>query len=556
MNTCSRNPNHTTDTIFYAAVLLIIGIVLFVALLGINAKLGLIERTDGSAYAEQARSIIDGKGNMAGYVINYFYRYPSVFHDADIYPPGNPALIALAFMLFGKTDIATVIPTLIIALLLLPLTIYLLGISWGASPLAAFFASLCVVFQPYVSEQYLLNYSDIPFMFVITLAVLLIIAGGRKRMFLCALAGILVAASFYARYVGIVFALGMCLLFIRREGSSLKVEIKPLWIFLVCAVAGMAPWLIRNYLYHDKLIYSVQGHVGATLDYVGSDRFWRYLWSKVWWADSSLRLPTGTNVVALYGIGHVARVTLNRLFDMYFEWPLLTVAFFGGTFIMRKRRHTIALFAMLNIYMVFICLTYHVVYRYLFLILPFASIFGWAALERVLDRSIGKIGIGSARWKNVVARIICAGLFIGIFAGYMGIVGKRLQRSVELRTKFEGEDAAIGWIKNNTLPNDIVMTNLRAYSVRYYTNALMVQFPTDDPDKVEQAAKYYRVKYILIHNSYILDEISRYFEAYSREWDVVANNKYFTAYKIKSEPRRPVDPTDKTDSGRAGDRLR
>src|SRR5690606_15189390 len=62
-----------------------------------------LSNSDEAAYAEQADAILDGRPLTVGFVRHFHVRHPpDIVHPEDFYPPGNGALLALSWALFGR----------------------------------------------------------------------------------------------------------------------------------------------------------------------------------------------------------------------------------------------------------------------------------------------------------------------------------------------------------------------------------------------------------------------------------------------------------------------
>ena len=71
-----------------------------------------IRNPDEAACAEQARAMLDRGTLEGGFVRHYHVQYPAdVLHTEDFYPPGNGALIAASWSVFGRSDFTSTIGT-------------------------------------------------------------------------------------------------------------------------------------------------------------------------------------------------------------------------------------------------------------------------------------------------------------------------------------------------------------------------------------------------------------------------------------------------------------
>jgi hypothetical protein len=71
-----------------------------------------LSNPDEAAYTEQADSILAGDDLTVGFVRHFHVRYPrGIDHVEDFYPPGNGALIALSWAVFGRSDFAAASPS-------------------------------------------------------------------------------------------------------------------------------------------------------------------------------------------------------------------------------------------------------------------------------------------------------------------------------------------------------------------------------------------------------------------------------------------------------------
>ncbi len=138
-----------------------------------------IKNPDEASYCEQADSLLRDGSLDVGFVRYFHDKYPpSIHHPEDFYPPGNGALIAAAWTLFGRSDAVSALPSAVMACLLLPLIVFGLARRFGAGPPFAFVAAVSVMLDITIRDHAYEAMADLPLTTAVTAGLLVSLKRG------------------------------------------------------------------------------------------------------------------------------------------------------------------------------------------------------------------------------------------------------------------------------------------------------------------------------------------------------------------------------------------
>jgi len=522
----------------WIAALLVICFLCTAATLRVACHRPYIGWPDEAAYVEQADSLLAGRGFTIGYVQHFFRRYSDIAHPEDHFGPGNGVLLCPGFYLFGRSPFAAVIPSVLCACLLLPLLAYALTRQLGPSPAFAFGCALTVMFDGLIRHHAMQSLADLPFTVCIVAAAVLTLRRGR---WLPLATGACLAAAYYIKPAALLFVPAIGLAYIIIGTGDRRTTARPLLLFAASFAVLIAPWLVRNWMLFADPLYSANKHIAFI------EEFDSKLRAKVWWADPDQPLPGLAQTLRRYGLGKYIFTLLNRAQNVLFEsgakvfglWMIL------GVLLLSADRQIRALFAILAVFVVGLCLIFHVESRYLLPALPLAHTiawaFGWRLAEGLplqsafssswLVRAVATLQRALPRWKTLhlstwvalAACLLITGNNIIVLAAATIDPGRPFRHTLDT---FPAMKAA-RWASQH-LPVDAHIMTCPAVRFRYYSQRKVVAIPSDTPDKIAAVVAAYDVQYIVLCAGEVglrIDCLQRYLNHYKDDWKVLEESE-------------------------------
>ncbi len=188
-----------------ASLFAVVGIVLFFGIGQFREKLAIakpitfVGHSDESAYANMARSLVEGHGLQVNYISFYFIPYdPEITRREDHWPPFMAVAIAPCFYFLGQAAWVAKIPAMLFGSVGLPLATALLAYALSRRGYVAIAAALLMMAHPYIYHESMKTLSDV------ALAMLLAAFMGcallaRRWKWMHLLAGAFIAAAYYAK---------------------------------------------------------------------------------------------------------------------------------------------------------------------------------------------------------------------------------------------------------------------------------------------------------------------------------------------------------------------
>ncbi len=251
-----------------ASVIAVVGIVLFFGVGQFREKLAVAKRitfvghSDESAYANMARSLVEGHGLQVNYISFYFIPYgPEITRREDHWPPFMPFAIAPCFYFLGQAAWVAKIPAMMFGSVGLPLAAALLAYALSRRGYVAIAAALLMMAHPYIYHESMKTLSDV------ALAMLLAAFMGcallaRRWKWMHLLAGIFIAAAYYAKGSQVLLlALYPVIVLLACGWRSFRGP----WVYagLAIAMASMAPFWYSNYRLFGNPLHSTQNYVSG-----------------------------------------------------------------------------------------------------------------------------------------------------------------------------------------------------------------------------------------------------------------------------------------------------
>lgn len=217
-----------------------------------------IGTTDGAAYANQARSLVDGDTLYVRYISSFYYAYdPQIWRPDDHWPPGMALVLAPFFAVFGSTVWSAKVAAISVAVLWLPLCVAALAGAISRRPTPALLAGLLTQFNTEFARATLEPYSDLWLASLTAGLLACILVGGRWLW----LAGIFGGLMWWTKGSGLIALLLIPLFSTFVRGRSAWTD-KRTWQSLGLMLLVMTP-LVALQVGHYGTMRSTQSHVAG-----------------------------------------------------------------------------------------------------------------------------------------------------------------------------------------------------------------------------------------------------------------------------------------------------
>jgi 4-amino-4-deoxy-L-arabinose transferase-like glycosyltransferase len=478
-----------------------------------------IRSSDEAAYAEQAQSLLDDGTLTVGFVRHFHVKYPAdVLHPEDFYPPGPGALIAASWVLLGRSDYASSVPSILLTGLLLPLLAFGLARRLGASPPFAFGCAMTVLFEPLLRFHAFQGLADVPFTACMAGAVLVALGSGRRSAIV---AGALLGLGFWFKPTAFLFVPGLLLAVMVTGARDRRDALWRAVLVLVAFAAVCAPWLARNAILFGDPLYS--GNKLLTAEANRPD-FTYYDLRKVYWgADLAEPVETAIGV----GVEHWLLRWATNVFQIVVDHgaSAFGLSFAMAALLVWRRRPVAAVLLVITTFAVGLAAVFGIFLRYLMPIFPLVAAVSWTGgatlAERLRGGDLGRIFAHPARLALVLAALVSLqgglqlvrDLALGKGDYAQGVDGPH-RRSAE-------------WSKEH-LPADSRIMSQEALRFRHSSGMLSINTPWDQPDAIERVVEHYRVTHLVMNPSGDFSAISNrfllpYLDQYGARWKEIVN---------------------------------
>lgn len=486
--------------------------------------------SDEAAYSAQADSLLADGSLTIDFVRHYHVEYPpEIAHPEDFYPPGNGALLALSQALLGRSEFSNMVPSALFGCLLLPLLAFLLARAIGVSAPFSCAVALAVMFEAEVRDLSTQGLADLPFIFLLLLALLLILRGANHWGAL--LSGALLAASFYFKPTAILFAPGLALahwIAVRPRFRRLCLH----WTLMGAAfllVSG--PWLVRNQRLFGDPLYSGNKHLSAASldpDYEYNDI------RKVYWADPEYRPADLGGSMLRHGWRPLLTRVLLHLYEAFVlkGREVFNVGFLLAALVFFRQRKVAAILAVVLSFTLALSVVFAVEARYLLPCVPLSLAVIFLLAERVvfaLDQRTFLPGTG-LEWlaPRPLGRGGGVALLLATLWIYPGAAALTRDLAFGVPSFAPGNEAipvAADWVERH-LPPDAAVMHQQALRFHYYSRRPAVETPFDGPDEIQAVVERYRIGCIIYdpgvsYAKRTREYLDAYFERYGDAWRTV-----------------------------------
>ncbi|MEO0478798.1 MAG: glycosyltransferase family 39 protein [Planctomycetota bacterium] len=475
-----------------------------------------VRNPDEAAYAQQAESILD-RGELTNDFIRHFHvkKSSDITHREDFYPPGNGALIALSWLVFGRSDAASTYPSIVFACLLLPLLAAFLARRLGASWPFSFGAAVLVLFDPLIRFQSIQGLADIPLTGAILCAA---VCAVRPRGISAMGSGAALALGFWFKPAAILFVPALALaVFLARPGKRLGFSFKRRvghviafgFTFLLLA----SPWMLRNTAVLGSPLYSGNQYLTAS----ANDENYSYEYNRrVFWPEATATDDPnaksdneGKDDTEARGFVQSVLANPAQALDRFQTHLLQVVEFhgasmFGWAFLVAALafvgdRRIRSLTALCLAYVLALSAVFAIEDRYLMPLFPVAAAMTFLLAHRVADvlRATDPANLPGAWLLSRPGRIaICLSVVAALPQGLP--FAKEVWNG---KTNFVPPNDGVSliaadWAAENLPDHSVVMAN-EALRFHHRTGFKTVNTPWDVPEKIEQVVRHYRIDYIV-----------------------------------------------------------
>lgn len=481
-------------------------------------------------YAENAviaRNFVQGKGLTVDYVAQFYEPHPGISHPAETWPLLQPLSIAPFFALFGPITWVAKLPNLLMMLALAWVVFSLATRLWDSR--VGLLAGLFTLAHPYFFNSVLYPINDLGFTLIFFALAWLTwhVAspyhdispddtkeerlvqvdrrlGQRRRLVMLAGIGTLSGLLIWSKPSGAILLLGLLLwagwrwLQLRKRDGR-KIDWRPLVPVLGAFALVLAPYFLRNMLAFGKPFFSTEAYDAWILRYYPGhnweDIYKYYIGSEL----PNFRWVTGGKFgyevlfdaiwLNLQWVWQRGILGEQGSGDFVFGLLPLTGALLG---LAASTRRVASLFGMVGLcvglYGLFVLTYWHYEGRYFQVAVPWLYMLLAWGLFWTWDRLRASLNDGLARkWGLLLLPLLSAMLLWPS----LDTIGKQIEADLQPT----GFVTAMHWLRDNTTPQDVIMTR-DPWELNWYTDRRAVMIPNDDLATIEKVARQHGVTYL------------------------------------------------------------
>ena len=448
---------------------------------------------DSANYAAVADNITKGRGFCVDFVLNFYKKYPEVSHPEDRRLSINSVLIALIFLVTGKTILSAKLLNIFLGSLSIPLTTYSLARFLQLPKVLGLFAGLSVVVVHNLSEQTHTALADLLFaQFFLLFSISLIKSGVIPRWHYAT--GIFIGLSFLSKTQGI-FLLPIWFfhcLFIEKNYTFLKTKYF-IGGFVICMLL-MMPFLSRNYyLFKDPFYSTIKYNAGfdELFDTKPLAFLERYL--KVYWDEEPPDyLAEISNKGLFNNLKKVARQMSNAV--RLIGNPFLALSIVSLFLLNRKKVGSLLLGVAIYALGISIFFAFH--QRYEIPAIPLLIVLSWSVVYYIIIKIFNyKYFQGYEISRKML--IVCVLCFVVFCATHKNDL-KLFVRGFD-RPTLPFQESLIDlakWAKTNLPSSAVVMTHDPAL-FNFYSGLKAVEIPYDSVEAMNKVISHYRISHAI-----------------------------------------------------------
>ncbi|MDA0372311.1 MAG: glycosyltransferase family 39 protein [Planctomycetota bacterium] len=480
-----------------------------------------IRNPDEAAYAEQARAMLDRGTLEVGFVRHYHVQYPAdVLHTEDFYPPGNGALIAASWSVFGRSDFTSTIPSTLLACLVIPLLAFALARRLEASSPFAFGCAVAVLFEPEFRFHAHQALADLPLCASVLGALVLAFGPGHRH---AALAGAILGVGFWFKPTALLFLPGLAVVGALADRRSLPQTVVRLAAMGAAMAVVTAPWLARNLAEFGDPLYSGNKHLTAT----ANDPKFRYLdIRKVYWAIPDYVLPALEGSVGRFGLMPVVKRFVEHIYELVVVHGRDAFGILFGIAALTSfhRRRVAGALLFVAAYCVALSAVFAIYFRYMMPTFPIVTAITWAFGDRVLRRLLRSPG------EPVILPAVATPARFALLVAALSIIPPA---STFVRDVVTGKSdfipraekpmhAAAAWARAH-LPEDARVMTTEALMFRHDSDLITVNIPWDVPERMEAVVEHHQIDYLVVlaqgqFSEHCAGFLPAYLDAFADRW--------------------------------------
>lgn len=465
--------------------------------------------SDSAKYADVARNLITGFGYSANFSFwsawVFDYLGQNIFSASGI-PPVMPFSIAAFFKIFGVNDFAIMATSLFYFLLTL-FFVFLLAKKIFKSTLTGILSVLAVGFNYDLINYATVGASEAPLIFEIVAASYFI---SLKKKWGTIAAFVLVVLMYFTRAQAPIYIAGL-ILFWLLTNFSIK---KSLTVFVIVLVAGfLVDYFILPKLAGKYFLYSFTGRgLGAAVQVTAGGS-----------ASDSLR----GGAAAASGVVLLIKKSFYNLYNFYkllpqIINPYLFAVFLIGLFKWGKGQLENS-FKISSVLMIVLTLSAAAAsipfFRYIHPIIPLVYIIAVGTLVETIDLGFRNYDLRKRQlFINLTSLflilVFAVGQTLGIF-----LLDSRFEAKIHNVGKPPVYVVLSKILKDNTQPNQIVITNLDTWGT-WYGERKTIWFPVEPKQIIDPATGEIPFGAIYL-TSYLIDDENYYMGA---DWRLIFNN--------------------------------
>jgi 4-amino-4-deoxy-L-arabinose transferase-like glycosyltransferase len=480
-----------------------LSILVFSYIIYMYAIHGFLIFSDSAKFADIARSLI---GRM-GYGSSFSFWGTNIFSllRQNVFPapwvsPVMPFSIVIFFKIFGINDLAVVATSLSFFVLTLIFT-FLLGKKIFKSNLVGVLSTLVVGFNSDLINYATNGASEAPFIFEIVAATYF---ASIKKKWAMVVTLLLLILCYFTRPQAFIYIAGILFFWLL---NNFKIKKAVVCFIVILALGLLVDRLVLTQLTGKYFMYSVTGRGVSTAIQVTSGSS----------ASDSLR----GDVMASSGIATIAKKVFYNLYNFFKLLPQIMSPYLFGLFVIsvfRWGKEKVEInFKIAAVFMTLVTFLVTAAsipfFRYLHPVVPLIYIIAVGTLVEILNSIISKQTL-----------VILASTFLIFLFG----VGQTLGMLI-LDSRFERNTYNIGKppvyvelskiLKENTNPNDIVITNLDTWG-SWYGERRTVWFPMEPKQLIDPAIG--KIPFDVIYlTSYKIDDENYYM---GKDWRLIFDN--------------------------------
>lgn len=451
---------------------------------------------DSANYADVAENLTRGRGFTIDFMLHFFRRYPAVSHPEDRRLSIHSAVIALFFLLFGKSAFAAKLPNILMGSLVLPLTTYVLARSLRIGKRAAFFAAVSVIFAGGVLSQTHTAMADLLFTWFFLLYVYSLYRGLDDSRWLYG-AGIFTGLCYLAKTQGLILFPMTLVYYISVKGMVSALKNRHLLLSMLAAAIVMSPFLMRNYrLYNDPFYTTIRYNAGYDEYFESSPLTWWERTFKVYWdagppdyrREMLGRRPAELAVKVARQLRYAGR-RLGKILWL----SLLSVVVF------HRRKKVRNLWFLVLTYLLVISLFFAFHGRYEIPLVPVLLILMWGGIAAVVEKAAGRISAGGVTRRGLFslekkAAFALTAVFLLLAFPDIRNFTANLHAGPH---RFQGDLIEVArWSSENLDKSSVVMTHDPAL-FNFYSGMRAVQIPYDEEKQIAAVIDHYGVTHVV-----------------------------------------------------------